>query len=386
MKYNILIYGTGKGAKDFIEKELDCKKVNILAFVESIKTKEEYQNIQVVSAEDINSFNYDLIIVASTYVDEIKSTLMLHGIDMENCVFLREIYSYKKYNRNINNMLLAILSDNGKLEKYIRFINGEEKDSKYSVVEVDGLTFLGKGNDYIPEYMALNQKVYSEEEIRTFLELADKYYDCSKSGYFFDCGCNILTTAAYALFQRNNLKSVAFEPIRETYNIARVNAILNGLEDRITLVNKGLSNKSTTSYMSICEGNCGGNSIVNEAVCEKENEYEKISTVTLDEWCSSNGIPADEISYIWIDAEGYEGYIIDGAMNLLSRKKTALYLEFNVTLLKKCGCFELLLENLSKLYSGFIIVEMGGQISRVNSIDEIRNIEESYGINLFMLP
>lgn len=386
MKLKILVYGTGKGANDFIEKELNFDNAEILAFVETKKTKEEFNGIRVISVKDINALSYDLLIVASTYVEEIKVALMQYNANMENCVFLREIYAYKKYKRDINSMLLYILSEKGNIEKYIRFIAQQHNNDKYSFVEINGKAFVGKANDYIPENMVLNNKVYSEEEICTFLKLAEEYYNIGKNGYFFDCGCNILTTAVYALSLKKDLKSIAFEPIKETYKIARVNAILNGMEDRITLVNKGLSDRSSVSYMSICKGNCGGNMIENNVMGDSEKEYEQVETITLDEWCKKSGIRPDEINYIWIDAEGYEGYIIEGAKELLGKKKIALYLEYNKKFLKKSGCYEMLLKNLQNIYSRFIKVEIGGVTSDVYSTKELETIEERDGINLFMIP
>lgn len=48
MKTKILIWGTGVFSKIFVEKCLDKEKTEILAFVESVKSKDEFEGTKVI--------------------------------------------------------------------------------------------------------------------------------------------------------------------------------------------------------------------------------------------------------------------------------------------------------------------------------------------------
>lgn len=48
MKKNILIYGIGSFSKKFVERYLDYDKVRILAFIETHKSKQNYNGIPII--------------------------------------------------------------------------------------------------------------------------------------------------------------------------------------------------------------------------------------------------------------------------------------------------------------------------------------------------
>ncbi len=259
------------------------------------------------------------------------------------------------------------------------------------MAEVDNLNFIGKNNDFIMDIMLYNQRTYSYNELEIFFDLSHKYYDVDDNGYFFDCGCNILTSAIYALSKKRNLKAVAFEPIKETFKFARINCILNNMEDRTTLINTALSNINTPLLMECSEGDYRRSSVVfsGEGLSNIDS-YESVNAVTLDDWCETTNFDVDKINYIWIDVEGYEGYLIDGAINILKKKKIPLYLEFVSDFLKKTGSYDLLIKNLSELYSYFIVVTHSSNEKtfdyELKPISELNNLGDSCDCNLFMVP
>lgn len=205
-------------------------------------------------------------------------------------------------------------------------------------------------------------------------------------GYFFDCGCNILTSAIYALHKRKSLKAVGFEPVKRTYRIAKANVALNDMDERITVVNKGLSDHDGIAQMKCSQYSCGGNYIIADRTIEDES-IDVVQMTTLDKWIAENSFDMEKIDYLWIDTEGYEGYALKGMMTLLSKKKIPMYLEYYTDLLSRSGSKELLLECLEKVYSRYIVVRRGGifDLAEIHSVSELRKVKEMND-NIFLIP
>lgn len=145
-----------------------------------------------------------------------KENLVKNKISMEKCIFTSDIHNWFCANREMINLLLDICA-NQYIEKDIKMLIENKKQSDYEVVEtIDGFTFIGNYADDICGEMIDTGEVYSYREIDTFFELSEKFYPNQKGDFFFDCGCNILSTSIYALKQRENLRGIAFEPSRRT--------------------------------------------------------------------------------------------------------------------------------------------------------------------------
>lgn len=116
----------------------------------------------------------------------------------------------------------------------------------YISASAEGLHYVATATDEgIILDMYLNSKNYASKEMKLFRTLAKKYYGVDDSeGYFLDLGANIGTTGIYFCKKlAPNLKLISFEPDPENFKMLRINAILNDMEDKATLVNCGLGDK-----------------------------------------------------------------------------------------------------------------------------------------------
>lgn len=107
----------------------------------------------------------------------------------------------------------------------------------------------------------------------------------------------------------------------------------------------------------------------------------------MDDWIEENSFDINLINYLWIDTEGYEGYVLDGMMRLLRKRKIPIYIEYYTEFLLRSGCKELLIDCLEELYSKYIVVKRGGiyDISELHYVKELRSIEEM-SENIFLIP
>lgn len=390
MKTKILVYGTGHFALKFVEECLNNKKAEVLAFVESRKSKESFCGVDVVSAYGggINGYSYDLIIVISSYLAEIRQSLNDCQIDQEKCIFTTDMHNWL-CNKKCVSLFINILND-GYIENEFKIIVEKQKKSSYGTAETyDGLAFIGNYADDIIGEMIDTGKVYSYDEVDTFFELSDKFYNVNLKGYFFDCGCNILTTAVYALSKRKELQAIGFEPVNRTWRIAKANAALNNLDERIQVINLALSDCKNVVQMRCSQYSSGGNYILSEGDDNSNNVIglEEVGTIALDDWIEENNFDINKISYLWIDTEGYEGYVLKGMMKLLRRKKVPMYMEYYSDLLQRSGSKDVLLQCLEEIYSKYLVVKRGGDydISRIHEMKELRNVQ-GMRENIFLIP
>lgn len=106
-------------------------------------------------------------------------------------------------------------------------------------------------------------------------------------------------------------------------------------------------------YVVYNQYNSGGSYI-----SKKEDDSEEIVKIkSFKQFCDEEGILANDIDYIWIDTEGYEASIIEGAKDVLEKSHIPLLQEYNPTSYLENAEFERYCSTMKKLYSSFVDVD-----------------------------
>ena len=92
--YKLLIWGTGQESSN-----LDTEKLQIVGFVESYPQKENYMEKTVFGPGQLCNLEYDYLIIASVYEQDIRGIIRKNGID-EN-----KIYSWNADKVELLNLL-----------------------------------------------------------------------------------------------------------------------------------------------------------------------------------------------------------------------------------------------------------------------------------------
>ena len=232
--------------------------------------------------------------------------------------------------------------------------------SNYLACTVEGLNYVGTSADnYVIRHMYINRTNYAAKNMKTFQELAQKFYGVDDgAGYFLDLGANIGTTGIY--FTKKlapNLKLLAFEPDPENFKLHRINLLLNDIgDDKATLINCGLGDKCDEMKMYRDLQNPGHNNLT-EPKAGVPTETVKI--IPLDNYLAENNIAAQDVKYIWIDTEGFEPQVLLGAKNLLRENPAPIFMECNLGAWDKSGCFDDMIALLAEKYSHLIHIASG---------------------------
>ena len=148
--------------------------------------------------------------------------------------------------------------------------------------------------------------------VDSFIDIRNRY-ELGKSPVFFDVGANIGQTVVSFKRLYPDSKIYAFEPVQSTYFILK----------------KAVKNFSNTTVENIALGakteqleiNLNENSQLNSLNCFGANEKktEMVDVDTLDKFAAKNKI--EVIDFLKTDTEGFDLKVLEGASELLKKKK-----------------------------------------------------------------
>lgn len=259
-------------------------------------------------------------------------------------------------------------------------------NKKYALCQVSNLVYIGTTSDEcILPSMQLTHKNWAQDDMLTFKSLAYEYYPekvALEDGYFFDIGANIGTTCIY--FKKHidpSLKIVAFEPSDENFKLLKTNVFLNDISDDEAILNKiALSDVESEYSLKYNPSNPGMSHISSNT---NETNVSKTFSTTFDKFIENNQIDPQKIKYIWIDIEGFEGALFDGAIDTLSKINVPIVTEFTPVFLKRYNSYDRLINILSKLYKSFIVISDANH--NIHPIEDLYKTGEYEQLDIFLL-
>ena len=206
------------------------------------------------------------------------------------------------------------------------------------VAKASNLRFLVNSSDMAVGFSTyINRVAFDSEKIGPILSM------CSRGGQsiMLNIGANIGTIGLPALAQGDVSEVWAFEPEPLNYSLLISNIWLNGLNESVKSFNVALTN--------ICDGsdlefeldprNFGDHRVRKTEESgkygEDMREVIRVKSARLDDLCAEL---IYERAIIWMDVQGYEGYVLGGSTELIN-KKVPIVAEFWPYGLRRSGCF-----------------------------------------------
>jgi FkbM family methyltransferase len=194
------------------------------------------------------------------------------------------------------------------------------------IAESDGHRFLVSTRDKELGRSTFSEGTYELNVMRGALKsLASEIgHDPVAGRVFVDVGANVGTTTAPAVTQFGASRVLAIEPSPENFAFLRCNAILNGIEDRVTCVQVAVSTTTGTLTLELSDINLGDNR-VRAAVQPGDYREERWATITvpaapLDAIITDADVDPSTIGLVWVDTQGHEGQVLASAPTLLARR------------------------------------------------------------------
>lgn len=163
-----------------------------------------------------------------------------------------------------------------------------------------------------------------------------------------DVGANVGSVCIPVTKRKLATQAIAIEPEPLNVKLLRANIILNDMDDKIEVHPVALGEKEGHVEFELSESNFGDHRIRNaqsngeDAFGERARKTISVNMTTLD---SVMATKRSENVLLWMDTQGYEGFVLSGAQQFLARR-APLVLEFWPYGMKRNGSFEVLAKTL----------------------------------------
>src|SRR5205814_2359523 len=118
-------------------------------------------------------------------------------------------------------------------------------------------------------------------------------------------------------------EALAIEPEPENFLTLRLNVLLNGLEDRTTVIRAAVSNVVGEADLVVDPSESGKHWVAVDRSLAKSPDARThvvaVPALTLDSLVEAGTLEPERLGMIWIDAQGHEGQILEGAVRSATR-------------------------------------------------------------------
>ncbi len=248
------------------------------------------------------------------------------------------------------------------------------------LVDTENGPMLVRSDDSVIGYSLLQRGTFEEgrvSEVVRFLRERHRF----NPGLFVDVGANIGTHIVHALRSGLFARGVGIEMDADNFRLLRSNLSLNVEAGSWQLFDVALSDRVGLATASLDPANHGDHRVVVEGVeCrglygEKDRRRAEIAVTTLDRLESEAGFIADERTLVWIDTQGHEGHVVDGARGILARERPPVVVcEFWPYGIEQAGGREQLFRFLRRCRSIRDIGSVGWQTGAVATVESLETL------------
>lgn len=226
-------------------------------------------------------------------------------------------------------------------------------------LESDGLRFLVETADLGPGRIMFTRGSLEADVLEIAVAAASlSGGPRAADGCFVDVGANIGAASVLALGRHGFRTAVAVEPNASNAALLRANLALNGLEDRCTTVVAAAGDADASVELELSPDNFGDHRIRIPGAGPGEFREEgravrPVAQRTLDAILEEQGIPAGEVALLWVDVQGYEAQVLEGANGILA-EGVPVVIEFWPYGLRRSGGLDALCALLERRFAAFI--------------------------------
>jgi FkbM family methyltransferase len=227
-----------------------------------------------------------------------------------------------------------------------------------------GLRLVGPASD---KFMmpGLYGGYYEEREVEVFKRLA------AASRVIVDVGANIGLYACLGAAQLpEDGKLIAFEPVPDNLDYLRRNLVQNGMQDKVHVEAAAAGLEPGELSIHVIPENIGFASASTKRAADLgSTESVSVPVVTLDQYLEQRGGDAPDI--IKTDTEGYDGFVLQGALATIKATQPTIFVEYLPRWLTECDfkpaeLVDLIFDNYTNV---FAIDEYCGRLSRITKDD-----------------
>jgi FkbM family methyltransferase len=380
-KLNVIAFGVGHIFSTL--KHVLYNTFNVIAFADNDVEKQGtlIDGIEIINPINITSRQFDKVVVMTpTFQKDVVRQLIDYGINSDDIIL--------GVNFLMNNKHGALYEYYVDESMDISFRYSAPKCVNV-LIENSDFKWIIKSKDAVILPSLIMSGGFSEEEISAFFSLSNEFYGETR-GVFLDVGANVGTTSLCAIKNYRVSEVIAIEPSSDNFALLQCNVFINKLHSKIHAVNAAVSDNDGFANLLISPDSPSDNRVRNDIAPAENVVTERIGTVTLDSLIK--GRNASEIAFLWVDVQGYEYFVLNGAKNLLSKnKKLAVQIEFWPLGLRETDSLDLLCLFCKEHFTKYIDIKeyLSGrkEVHEIKSIDRLPLIYKDYTYtDLFLIP
>ena len=134
---------------------------------------------------------------------------------------------------------------------------------------------------------------------------------------FVDIGAHVGTSTIRALRRHGFASALCFEPEPYNFRILRANLAVNNLDGVVRTFNVALSNHEGRAHLRLKKRGSGSHELVTEV--EGGRPTLQVQLTSFDRLAEEQAVDSGEAGLLWVDVQGSEVEVLDGARTLLER-------------------------------------------------------------------
>ena len=183
-------------------------------------------------------------------------------------------------------------------------------------------------SDHTIAWRILRKGTWQRKELDGAIAFAHEHGLLRSGGLFADIGANIGSQTVYAMLSGRFSGGIAVEPVPSNFDLLKLNLNLNGLTDQVRIAACAAGASAGSIELSVSGHNSGAHS---NRKMHRDGATIDVPVASFEEIANDNGAAAQDITFVWIDAEGAEPDILKGMPAILD-KSPPLVVEWSVAL------------------------------------------------------
>jgi FkbM family methyltransferase len=167
---------------------------------------------------------------------------------------------------------------------------------------------------------------------------------------FVDVGAHIGTSTIRALRRHRFASALCFEPEPDNFRILRANLAANDLDTVVRPFNVALSNHEGTAHLQLRKRGSGSHELVMEGAIDRR--VVRVPVTSFDRLTEDGAVDPSEAGLLWIDVQGSEVEVLEGARRLLERS-VPIVVEFSPSRFRAAARVDSFIGLLSSGYTHF---------------------------------
>lgn len=250
-----------------------------------------------------------------------------------------------------------------------------------AVEQEDGAQFIVRTSDAVAGGQMFVYGGWEDREVlaSVFAILAQAAAPAPPGGdrVLLEVGANIGTTTVAALRSGYVSRVIAVEPHPGTARLLRQNLIANDLASSVEVINAAASDRLGEVELALSDSDSGDHRVITRAAGRVADVSARttiaVPATTIDALIEAGTVDLHSLALVWIDAQGHEAIILDGARQLLASDVPVL-LEYWPHGLHATDSLAHLEEILQAHYKRFVDLRAGLTPRGIDALPELRSV------------